>query len=242
MRKKLIKSELAKLFNTSKAAIRYYEDKGLICAKQDENGYRLYDWDDVERLGQIIFMKDLGSSIEEIKKYIENENDIKKLLEEKREYIDESIRRLVSTRNRIDNILSLSDEEKILLDEVKREEIEERKFFTLMESRYYDIKDFYNSISDLKKKIIPEKEFILLHQNYSKDNNSFKNSKMLLPYVDNLKGKDICEVILKKANYLVINYVYREIQDFILAYDKVINYAEMNGWRIDESCFFRVRA
>lgn len=60
MRKKLIKSEIAKLFNVTKATIRYYEDKKIISSEEDINGYNLYDWKDVERL-DIFTPKELRS-------------------------------------------------------------------------------------------------------------------------------------------------------------------------------------
>lgn len=84
MRIKLIKGELAKLLNITKATIRYYEDKKVVSASKGENGYNLYDWKDLEDISNVLFLKDLGLSIEDVKKYKEGKKDIKNLLEDKR--------------------------------------------------------------------------------------------------------------------------------------------------------------
>lgn len=43
MRDKLLKGEIAKLFNITKAAVRYYEDKEVLSSEENINGYKLYD-------------------------------------------------------------------------------------------------------------------------------------------------------------------------------------------------------
>lgn len=128
MRKKLIKSEIAKLFNTTKAAIRHYEDKEIIFSDEDINGYKLYDWEEVEKLDKIIFLKNLGVSIKDIKKYIDNEESAAELLKDKKNYIDEEIDRLMNMKSRIDNILELDNTKKVLLNTAKVIDIEDRQF------------------------------------------------------------------------------------------------------------------
>ncbi len=140
MRTKLIKSELSKLLNITKATIRYYEDKKVISASKDENGYNLYDWEDLENISNILFLKDLGVSIEDVKKYKEDEKDIKTLLEDKRYTIDNEIYRLKNIRSRLDTILNLGCSENIVLNTVQIKQIQERQYLTFKKSKYNSIK------------------------------------------------------------------------------------------------------
>ena len=241
MRAKLIKSELAKLLNITKAAIRYYEDKKVISVYKDENGYNLYDWEDLENISNVLFLKDLGVTIEDIKKYKENKNDVKKLLENKRHDIDKEIYKLQNIRSRIDNILSMDDSKNIVLNSVEKKQILERKYFTFKESKYNNIKDFYDSVHDLYSQMNTQNQpFILLHEDYDSREHSFENTKMLLPYIDNVSQDNLCEVILPNSSYLIIKYVYRELEDFKIAYEKIIDYANTNNIKIDKTCFIEI--
>lgn len=72
MRDKLLKGEIAKLFNITKAAVRYYEDKEVLSSEENINGYKLYDQKDSQSIEDILFLKNTGVSIEDVKKYQEN--------------------------------------------------------------------------------------------------------------------------------------------------------------------------
>jgi len=60
--------ELAKLLDSSTSSIRYYEKEGLIKpSKIDSNKYRLYDFEQLDILENIMLLRDLNVSIETIK-------------------------------------------------------------------------------------------------------------------------------------------------------------------------------
>jgi DNA-binding transcriptional MerR regulator len=68
--------ELAELTGTTPRTVRYYEEIGLLPSSGDrEHGKRrLYTADDVERLRELIRMKDLlGLSLEDLKRLVEAE-------------------------------------------------------------------------------------------------------------------------------------------------------------------------
>jgi DNA-binding transcriptional MerR regulator len=68
--------ELAELTGTTPRTIRYYEEIGLLTEAGDrEHGKRrLYTGDDVERLRELISMKDLlGLSLDDLKRLVEAE-------------------------------------------------------------------------------------------------------------------------------------------------------------------------
>lgn len=241
MRKKLIKSEIAKLFNITKAAIRHYEDKEIISSDEDINGYKLYDWQEVEKLDKIIFLKNLGVSIKDIKKYINNEENAAELLKDKKQYIDKEIDRLMNMKSRIDNILELDNSEKVLLNTAKVIDIEDRQFLMLKGADSPNIKKFYESVEKVCSKVNTINEiFILLHENYDQGINSFEDSKMLLPYKQGVEDEKLEKIVLSKGRYLVIDYIYRDMNDFKTAYEKAIDYANKQGLSIDESRFIEI--
>ncbi len=69
--------DFANLFNVSIKTVRYYESLGLIIPKYVDiyTGYRYYDEDNIYTMQDIISLKNLGFSLEEIKYF--NKNKIK---------------------------------------------------------------------------------------------------------------------------------------------------------------------
>ena len=66
--------EFAGLFDVSIKTVRFYEEKELFYpAYVDKySGYRYYDEKNIEQMGRILYLKELGFSLEEIKNYDEN--------------------------------------------------------------------------------------------------------------------------------------------------------------------------
>lgn len=61
-------SELARLAGVSQRTIRYYEQQGLLTAQRDpQNNYRWFDQQQVDRLQQILFYRELAFPIATIK-------------------------------------------------------------------------------------------------------------------------------------------------------------------------------
>lgn len=67
--------ELAKKLNITTRTIRYYDQKGLVKpSRVSESGYRLYSAKQVKQLKLIIFLKELGFSLKDIQKILEDKN------------------------------------------------------------------------------------------------------------------------------------------------------------------------
>jgi DNA-binding transcriptional MerR regulator len=66
---------LAKLAGISTRTLRYYDELGLLSPKRvNSNGYRVYGQKEVDLLQQILFYRELGVSLGEIKNIIWSEN------------------------------------------------------------------------------------------------------------------------------------------------------------------------
>jgi len=126
--------DVAKLAGTTPRTIRYYEEIGLLPASsaRERGAHRTYAEEDVERLADLLRLKDLlGLSLEELKALVEAEDARAVLRREwetgvddpvrRRQSLDESLghigRQLDLVRRRRDEIASLESE---LLSKRKR--------------------------------------------------------------------------------------------------------------------------
>ena len=71
--------DFAKIFDVSIKTIRFYEEKGLLVPSYIDiySGYRYYDESNITTMSKILFLKNLGLSIKEIKYFDENKIDSK---------------------------------------------------------------------------------------------------------------------------------------------------------------------
>jgi MerR family transcriptional regulator, repressor of the yfmOP operon len=126
--------DVAKLAGTTPRTIRYYEEIGLLPASsaRERGAHRTYAEEDVERLADLLRLKDLlGLSLEELKALVEAEDARAALRREwetgvedpvrRRQILDESLghigRQLDLVRRRRDEIAALESE---LLSKRKR--------------------------------------------------------------------------------------------------------------------------
>lgn len=89
-------SQLARLASITPRTLHYYDEIGLLEPEEiGENGYRAYGEAAILRLQQILFYRELGISLEEIKRILENP-DFSPItaLEDHREELKKKIERL----------------------------------------------------------------------------------------------------------------------------------------------------
>jgi MerR family transcriptional regulator, repressor of the yfmOP operon len=88
--------DVAKLAGTTPRTIRYYEEIGLLPtpASRQPGAHRTYAEDDVERLTELLRLKDLlGLSLEELKELVEAEGARAELRREWRGGVEDPVRR-----------------------------------------------------------------------------------------------------------------------------------------------------
>ena len=88
--------EIASLYGVGPDALRYYERLGLVKPRRGENGYRIYDLNDIYRLTIIRDLRSLGFSMERIGEYLRDlsVSNTLQLLDEERRLIREKMRAL----------------------------------------------------------------------------------------------------------------------------------------------------
>ena len=91
--------EVSRLSGVSKRTLQYYDDEGILPAKRSEENYRLYDESAMEKLWKIMWYKEMGFQLSEIKILLaETEKDKGMLLEQKIKIIGEKILDLQNQR------------------------------------------------------------------------------------------------------------------------------------------------
>jgi DNA-binding transcriptional MerR regulator len=97
-------SEVSKLAGISVRTLHYYDELGLLVPKTMENGYRLYDEECLKTLQQILFFRELGFTLKEIKNILSNPTfDRDKALRNHKHLLQ-------LKRKRLDELISLVDE------------------------------------------------------------------------------------------------------------------------------------
>ena len=109
--------DLAKICNVSTQTLRYYDAEGVL--KPDvidsSSGYRFYSVDAVERYKKILFYKDLGFSLDEIKKIQSATNEeLQDILKKRKVALSRSIDRFKGQIKTIDDICEESQKDPIL--------------------------------------------------------------------------------------------------------------------------------
>jgi len=114
-------NQLAKLAGISSRTLRYYDEIGLLSPKRIcSNGYRIYSQREVDRLQQILFYRELGVPLDEIKNILTSKdfneitalkNHLESLLQ-KRKQLDLLIVNVEKTIKAKKGKITMSDKEK----------------------------------------------------------------------------------------------------------------------------------
>lgn len=99
--------QLAQRTGLTIRALHYYEEVGvLVPGKRTSTGHRLYSREDIERLQQIVALKALGFSLEEVRQCLDKESySLQHVLERQLERVEGDLERLSAFRERLQSIL-----------------------------------------------------------------------------------------------------------------------------------------
>lgn len=120
-------SKTAKLSGVSVRTLHYYDEIGLLCpSKVSDTGYRYYGEEELSKLQQIMFFKELDFSLQEIKDII-NSSGYKK-----EEALTRQKELLILKKNRLEKVInlleaSLKGEKNMDFNEFDMSEIDEAK-------------------------------------------------------------------------------------------------------------------
>lgn len=92
-----------------RATIRYYEKEGILNPSRLENGYRVYSQDDLDQLMKIHLLRELGMSLDTIRRLQKGEGDFQQVLSEQIRVLGN----LSSTAQRAKNICAAMHESQV---------------------------------------------------------------------------------------------------------------------------------
>jgi len=99
--------EVANISGTTVKTLYHYQKIGLLLPNMiGENGYRYYTENELERLQQILFYRELDFSLEKIKTALESEPNRLSCLEEQKALLSARIERLTAILNTLDETIS----------------------------------------------------------------------------------------------------------------------------------------
>lgn len=139
--------KLAKLAGVSTRTLRYYDEIGILKpARSNSSGYRIYGGAEVDRLQQILFYRELGVSLDNIKKIItEPSFDRTDALKEhrekllaKREQLEMLIANVDKTIAQAEGRMNMSDNEKFEGFKQKMIDDNEKKYGNEIREKYGD--------------------------------------------------------------------------------------------------------
>ena len=124
-------SQVAKLTGISIRTLQYYDEIGLLKPSElTSSGYRLYDDEILQTLQQILFFKELGFQLKEIKEILEKPDFDKITVYKKQKEL------LLLKRNRIDRLIQL-------LSRLEKGE-------QCMSFKEFDLSEYINALEDFK--------------------------------------------------------------------------------------------
>lgn len=122
-------NEVCKLSGVSRRTLRYYDEIGLLLPSMvKESGYRQYDDESLRRLWSILFYKEMGMSLDDIRLLLENPKEMEKeLLSQHKQTLIEKQSQLQKMVLSVDRMLNnefdismLRDFDKNRLESVKK--------------------------------------------------------------------------------------------------------------------------
>lgn len=234
--------EFAKLKNITSETLRYYDRIGLLKPiKTDEKtGYRYYSILQYERLSTILELRQLGMSIEEIKKYFNNRNLNQSLniLKQKYNELEEKIKELKalekSTKEKIKHLEYISkvdhSEEIIIKNIEKRYVITfDREIFNEVELNYSYV-ELENELNEIAPIVGSNRYGAIIGEKSS--NNIIERVFKLFLFIDDTGNMDENKIkIIPKGDYVCM-YYKGFIWDISSKIEKMIKFIEKENYEI----------
>ncbi|MDF2038251.1 MerR family transcriptional regulator [Cytobacillus oceanisediminis] len=139
--------KLAQLAGVSSRTLRYYDEIGILKpARTNSSGYRIYGQQEVDRLQQILFYRELGISLDQIKEIItapafdaaDALREHREKLLEKRKQLDLLITNVEKTIASAEGRTTMSDKEKFVGFKKKMIEDNEEQYGKEIREKYGD--------------------------------------------------------------------------------------------------------
>ncbi|MGL4570804.1 MAG: MerR family transcriptional regulator [Clostridium sp.] len=232
-------SEFAKLCNTNRKTLIFYDNINIFKpAYKDEKGYRFYNIKQYDAFSILVDLREIGVSLEEIKKYLDNKSPNKylELLNKEKEKTLEKINKLNKIYKTVENKINTTE---VGIGAINKLD----PYIKEAQEEYYvklDVKDSSNegimlSVIDLIKESVNEEIYCgyNIGAMVSRDNiirGEYSNITKITMRVDRKISK--CNLIIKeRGTYAIINHK-GNYEDTYNSYEKLLKYIKDNGYKI----------
>ena len=239
--------EFSKLHNVNKRTLHYYDKVGLFSPlHKAENGYRYYTPYQSATFENILSLRELGMSIEEVKQYLDNPNssDFMSLTTTKISEIDETIKKL----NIMKSILKKKNEMLEICSNVYDGKID--TFICEQENLFMSNTNYSEINNNISKKEMSE---ILNHLKVAWSMSSFKLGCGSYINLDKIKNNDFTNydglftvinnhkknLFIKEKGLYLRAYNIGDCNKIPQLYKKIIEYANVNNLKLKGYSFER---
>lgn len=178
--KQYLIGEISRITGTPVKTIRYYEEIGLVVPadKNKETKYRYYSVEQISLLNSIVYFKEAGFALKEIKELVKRDNfkQNESMIKEQIKKLDMKILRMMTAKNKIASTLNIAQNDSDLDDDIVLKEIPKAYIVYMRETGPCSPADFSIKYAKLLK---------LIH-----DNNYSLESHMMSIYYDDYKTFD----------------------------------------------------
>ncbi|MGF7056904.1 MerR family transcriptional regulator [Brassicibacter mesophilus] len=243
MKDKLSIGEFAKLINITTETLRYYDRINLLkpIKIDPKTGYRYYSILQYEKLGTIKELRQLGMSIDEIKKYFNNRNlkQSVNILKDKHDELIKKIKELQKLEKSIkekikhlQDISQVSDFERTVI-----KEIEEREIVTYDKSikNEIDLNYAYLELENTLKEIAPivaSNRYGAIIKQEDIGLKKYQESVVIFLFIKDKENIDENHIKkIHKGTYACM-YYKGNIWDIEVHFKKMIEYIKKEGYRV----------
>lgn len=236
--KYLSTGEFAKLCNVKKHTLFHYDEIGILPpASYDNNGYRLYSFEQLNLFYFISVMKQMNMSLSEIKSFLNNRNpkEVRNLFINRVEDLNEEINKLKELQSILKTRVSKIDlASNVDISSLTIEEQEEEHFFLSKSLKHNLDKNMFDMVKDnfneyIHKYSIDDSTSTLI--SIEKENNKYiytpENFLVKLH-----EYTDYSRVFIKKKGIYLIGYHKGEQEKFDDTYDNMINFIKNTHYEI----------
>ena len=236
--RKLTTGEFAKLCNVTKHTLYHYNDIGILKPNSyDENGYRMYSYEQLSLFYFISVMKEMNMSLNDINSFLNNRTPkkVKNLFENRINELNEEINRIKELQDmlrlRIEKIeyassidikeikIEYEEEEKLFLSKSLKNDTDKNLFFMVKNNFNQFINNY--SLNDSSSTLISI-EKINNNYNFIPENFLFNCGTEIPP----------SRLFIKKAGSYLIGYHKGSYNNIESTYDKMISYINRNNLKI----------
>ena len=180
-------NELEKEIGLSKYTIRYYEKEGLIQPKREENGYRDYDDETVQKLKIIKFLRNLQISVDDIKAILDGELDFRHCLKINQVNMQKQIESMNEIKDTIDDYY---DKDLPLIEELSeiKNQVSDAVFAFYIVANVIGIYkgDGWQAIIEENTKLLPYISHAMYEIGLDKIEDATKNIEQILEIIENV--------------------------------------------------------